>query len=1100
MGTAAWDLLEKPWKGLLLVALDKEEPTGGEDGAKRGASRSRRMRNRGRRGRGSGTEDWLEGMGGLVTSTAPPGYRLAAMLVQRARMGDAWNPTWDASLEQLRDACAEGVHPVWPAMGKEAPLLAELSVYPPAEGQVVLAKDPTSWLEGARIDPMDRSSLADWLSISPPYPLSAELKLSIQRLSNAFRGKGRAPRLPTGLTELEAEASLVRALARIGAGVEGADADLDGLADGEGPVAVIAADHLSLLRLRAGDASAWAACRAADGEDALSAAMRHQAWSDAPEDADLSAAEILCGLEELEAGDDGRGLQWSLVAAHLREGDVDAAVERAASLGLSDGRRLPLLLNLLEICGDAALTARLVDGIGRFSADDLVHIMEATKTPIELRAAAASGLQSLEGEAWADHRATGLDLFTELGDAACIGSILMEMEDGAESHPHRTLLVHHLLPAHAHDELAAWVAGARPRAMAALAKESTGVLSDASVGLIKLLEGAPADLGSVNDGLDRGGVQAFNQCRRAMMEDGDGLVATELLDTLESSVQGSSLSAVEVRLFGAVIDTLRFNRALRLLESDLEESTVAAEATLSDLIGTEPRKRTVDDVRHVVLEHGVAVPTLAEWHRLHAASTGWHQVILASIDDQRGNILAAARAMRRASRDLDFVFEDQVRIARRALINFAHAGQWSEAVEMLEAQPALQSALTALFQLYLKVCDDVKRDQPEAARGRLMEWIARTEITWVENVDGEKVEQRRTTHNSDDLDMLFTYPTSHPKPLPVEPWQGRVRAAFRNIRENRRSARSQLEARFRHNLADKAGVQDIESIAEEAADLDPTQGLMMFERAMNSGQFSNNELRALHRSQNAIYALNQNEIPIRARRALRNLALKPLVLVDTNLLIDAAKERIGRLLESDAGLDTQTHGAFHRTILHRANSGQVELLIPAAAMGEFEYKMASLIRVRSLFNDVWMDEVEWVETVTLDAVQTIADEIKSDYNTWLSPSDDDFGLDETDHEEELAAFLVDHVEIYRQVADMKLGLNPDAVANRTVIDGEAIYPERGDLDIMGTAAKLAGASFRGIGSVLIATRDSDFCLVRRALEESFGFGVVRSARELGQFC
>jgi hypothetical protein len=83
---------------------------------------------------------------------------------------------------------------------------------------------------------------------------------------------------------------------------------------------------------------------------------------------------------------------------------------------------------------------------------------------------------------------------------------------------------------------------------------------------------------------------------------------------------------------------------------------------------------------------------------------------------------------------------------------------------------------------------------------------------------------------------------------------------------------------------------------------------------------------------------------------------------------------------------------------------------------------------------------------------------------------------------------------------MKLGLNPDAVANRTVIDGEAIYPERGDLDIMGTAAKLAGASFRGIGSVLIATRDSDFCLVRRALEESFGFGVVRSARELGQFC
>ena len=59
--------------------------------------------------------------------------------------------------------------------------------------------------------------------------------------------------------------------------------------------------------------------------------------------------------------------------------------------------------------------------------------------------------------------------------------------------------------------------------------------------------------------------------------------------------------------------------------------------------------------------------------------------------------------------------------------------------------------------------------------------------------------------------------------------------------------------------------------------------------------------------------------------------------------------------------------------------------------------------------------------------------------------------------------------------------------------------QRGDCDIMRTAAKLADETYRGIGSVLVATRDSDFRLVRRSLEDAFGFGVVRSARELSQW-
>ena len=46
------------------------------------------------------------------------------------------------------------------------------------------------------------------------------------------------------------------------------------------------------------------------------------------------------------------------------------------------------------------------------------------------------------------------------------------------------------------------------------------------------------------------------------------------------------------------------------------------------------------------------------------------------------------------------------------------------------------------------------------------------------------------------------------------------------------------------------------------------------------------------------------------------------------------------------------------------------------------------------------------------------------------------------------------------------------------------------------AAALASTSISDVGSVLVATRDSDFRLVSRALEEEFGFGVVGDAQQL----
>ena len=815
---------------------------------------------------------------------------------------------------------------------------------------------------------------------------------------------------------LDGDATLIRALVRIGTGSDGGESDLVALIDGGGDVTSVAKDQLALLQLRSGEMAAWADCYAAKGDDELSIAMRYQSWINAPEDAELTAAEIQDGVLLLKDGKDRRTLTWSLVSAQIKEGDYGAALQSISTLNLVDSTKLHIVLRLIEESGDEALIQQISKGVHRIDNHGLKLIMQSDGAPLSLRSLAAIEFQGRDVLDWHQFENLALDIFTEFGDANRIGSILMNMENGASMHPHRTLLVHHLLPGNADEELCDWVLKTRPEALDVLANEPSGVLSETSIGLVKLLEGAPADLAAIQRRVagNREAIRAFNQCRQAMLKDGDGLVPADRLDKLQSSINNSSLSGVELRLFSAVLDRLRFNRAIRLLEDHREESTNSAISTLDGLVGENPRKRIVDAIRQVVLEHdSIAIPAFAEWHRLHAASSSWHQIILASIEEMSGNHLSAGRSLRRASMDVTFSFENRVRLARRALIAFAHAGRFSDAVEMLESQQALTSAMTGLFQLYLNVCDDAMRQQPEAARRRLLDWIANTEVVSEENVDGELVERERTTYPSDELDLLFTYPNS--RNLPKEPWQGRVRSAIRGIRENRRSPRSQLESRFRHILSENATVQEVEGVAGEAAALNPTQGLMMFERAMNSGKFLNNEMKSLRRSQNGIFVVNQATLPIRTRRKLRHLTLKPLILVDSNILIAAAKERVGLLLDEEGGIDTNAQGSFHRTVLYKSNAGMVELMIPTAAQKEFKGIMGNIERVRGMFDDVWVDEVQWNEKITAKAIDSICKGVLSDFVTWSPVDDTSYDGDASTFDGKISDFLLKHRNTYSEL-------------------------------------------------------------------------------------
>ena len=59
----------------------------------------------------------------------------------------------------------------------------------------------------------------------------------------------------------------------------------------------------------------------------------------------------------------------------------------------------------------------------------------------------------------------------------------------------------------------------------------------------------------------------------------------------------------------------------------------------------------------------------------------------------------AARDYKRAGDHIEFDYEHKILLYRKA-IHFAYAEQWNEAVELLEKEPALKTALTKRFQLY----------------------------------------------------------------------------------------------------------------------------------------------------------------------------------------------------------------------------------------------------------------------------------------------------------------------------------------------------------------------------------------------------------------
>jgi hypothetical protein len=289
---------------------------------------------------------------------------------------------------------------------------------------------------------------------------------------------------------------------------------------------------------------------------------------------------------------------------------------------------------------------------------------------------------------------------------------------------------------------------------------------------------------------------------------------------------------------------------------------------------------------------------------------------------------------------------------------------------------------------------------------------------------------------------------------------------------------------------------EVYSLASEAAKVRPVDGLMFLERAQNSPHFNDNEIRSLRQAEKSLFSLNKSQIPNASRRYLRNLSLSPLVLVDTNILVDALIDRIAEKLHlvSEASLDIRGQGSFHKILLSKSKDKKLHLWLPSVVKQELRGIASGVQHLKSRFDDSLVSPELLDSIFNTKTINSLVEEVLNDYNTWRPLNLDlEKEAESSENKQAIEQFLRESTEIYEEITAMKRTRGEPV---RTVLDGLDVYPESPDRTIMQIASQLATQSLQDLGTVLVATRDGDFTLVARAFEEQFGFGIAKNSRSL----
>ena len=1095
-----YTLMDKPWKELVkLAVLETEIPGQDEDGDT--IAPSPRFRRGRRRGRQQSTIPSPTDIQSMTEET--PALRFALLLVNKFLHAEQWEGGDYASLEtELREAClAQGVHPVWHEMAKRSDLFAQFSACPVAESKST-SKKKTLDLSEIAIDPFDATSCLDVFKSIPDEQYSAEDLVAMKRLIKRL-SSGKWPSVESNLLEFEGNLSLVSLL--IALNTNGAT---DGILERLRKANKSLAERYELAMVLTGDSIEWSDDYLKQNDDDLGKALLKLAWLNGPLDnMSPTTSQLEIGLEILISAQAPTNrvdvVRWKMLQCYVEEARSDDALEIIQSISLEHDSDASELLPLLIQLNHPDAYTWLEANMNNIDEGGLVSIAQENAIPTAIRAKALVLLRNQNGEGWTEVQSLAVHIFVQTLDLDELATILLEDELAIPTHPFETLIVAHLLSA-SHDEMD-WKLARSARKKALQVVQSTEVppsVNQDEHKLLLLLEGRIEESVSkleLTGTLPKKGILAVNQIVNALSSGGSHLVDEKHLNNVIESLEEGEMTEMGEALLRTIVSKLRLNNVRLSLErgDDTTQVILLLETVLKQPSIPYP---IVDGVRELMYEFDLGIESLVQWYQSHHPRSIWALLAQATLDASKGKNLSAARLFKRSADSGEFAYDEEMMLYRKALIHFAFDKKWGEAKQLLSEHPNLRAAITKRFQLYLDVSHKASIQETAQATSILKNFVKRQETIVEETEEGEKT-RTKTIFKEDELDLLHTYPDEHPKPLPKEPFTGRLLAATNALQRDYRTQSSKsFDRRYRDIMLMRTpDAMEVHTLAQQASETSPLDALRILERAQLSGRFKDRN-KSFANLELVLFRRHQSDIRTSDRRYLRHLPLKPLVLVDTNIVIDALYQRIQEKLNRSNHFEDSTNQRSHFAgyLLYLAANDKVDLWLPKVVRSEVENITRSIDDIRSRFQNALVDSEVLESTMSPENMKSIVDEIIFDFSTWAGNSDEIEAQALSDEvKSSMDAFLTQHSEIYDELTKMRQHYEGKNI--RTEIDGKKIYPQHPDRKIMQYASVLSNRPIDNVGSIVVATHDGDFTVVARAFEERFGFGIAKNSRTLKQW-
>gem|GEM_PF-3299026 len=1084
-----------------LVLSGKVPPDPDDSSSPPRSSRPRGRRAVGGRSRGQSPLTFIPRIS-ADDPTLSPAFRMACLLLRAA-----WGCGQDEdslSLATLRSSCDVGINPVWHSLADQCDVLKPMKSHPTSihEATSEAEIDSTIW----QIDPTDLTAVVRMLSALPPEHLSDE-QIGVSRsLSNRESPSLDTFRTVVGdtLFHLSDSAAIIEYVVKIakqGGEIEEILTDLDKLETED------ARDLYALTSIRSGNVEGMERCLSIDADRPLGSAMRTAALQSPhlPEDS-LDLKNMLAAYDHLVALNSDSAsinrMRWGALShSSIKEESIEHLLDSIDPTAIVETSIATLLQR--AIGGSHTCLSLVHNLIEQADVSILLSILTDEQVPEELHRRVT--LLLVDHLPFDVHEVDHLLLskLFEHHEIESAANALMAIPESASNHPHFTLLVNHLHPAESEGESVDYRIHARLDAIRVLREVENIPLPPpvtvTSARLLATLDGAEDPALGDNEaehrlGLNMNGYMAFKRCRAALSEQGDGNVSVQVIQVLENAVEEADLTLLEQDLFKVLITTLLISRASSLLREPSRERHREAGELAEDVLSRVPiRGRILSSIVSLVREHAISAPSLAEWFRDNDPSNRSHWVVRAGVLSLQGDHISAANQLRRAAEHEATEFDERISLLRTAVIEYARSAQFSHALALVQQYPALEDNLSSEFVLYLRVSDDMNKDAADVASKRLLEAVMIEEAETRFDDEGVEVSEIVRLPSPDILEELIDYPNRHRWKLPEENFSGRVRSVLRRIRSkrSRKGHRRSSEQQIKQAIETR-DLESITRLAERLCNDSPHLGLLTIERALK-GRWNSDGRTSLVAYERSIYHRYNKSISIQNRTRLRHLHLRPLVLIDTNLLVDCLRDEITRTYGIGFGLTHDVSGerTLARSIRAAIQREDIIGWVPAVVKGEMDkWRKPGPVR-QYLLSDAYA-RPSTLAQIDSD-LDDLVDQTLSTFGTWSN----EFSITTATAEataEKVDTLLLTHRPTYQEIDH---GKRRRGRVERTDLGGEEIYPEGPDIVIMNLATSLAESTdFKDIGMVAVATRDTDFTMLKRTFESSLGFTVLGDSEDL----